>query len=161
MPGWAGRIVAAAGFIVLFAAPVRAQHDLVLFAEPFAGGVQYLGSVGAGWGFGAALTAGPLHGVTLSEERTDDVRNWATSYAAVAYHPARQWRVQIAAGAALLGGDDFAAVYPSGQFGIEALGGRFRIGSFVRVIRIAGSNDTGDYWTQWVPLRLGYSLGGR
>jgi len=32
------------------------------------------------------------------------------------------------------------------------------VGSWVRVVRIAGGNGTGNYRVVWTPIRLGYAI---
>jgi hypothetical protein len=87
----------------------------------------------------------------------DDVRSWAGAWAVLGYRVKNGIRIHVApVGAALAVGNDFSAVYPSGQAGLDIGPGRIRVGSALRVIRVAGPNGTGTWWTQWVPVRLSY-----
>jgi hypothetical protein len=86
-------------------------------------------------------------------------RNWATAYATFGYRTGGFQLLVSPIGAALAVGNDFVAVYPSGQAGIELARRRFRFGSFVRIIRIPEAGDEEPtYWTEWLPVRLGYTL---
>ena len=141
------------------AAEAGAQ-EITLTAEPLAGGVQILTKKGS-WRFGASMTAGPLVGVELTDTDVSDATNAATAFAAVVYRASKLQVVLNPIGAALVVGNDFSAVYPAAQVGVDVLLGRFTIGSALRAIRIAGPNGGAEYWTHWIPVRAGYRLGRR
>jgi hypothetical protein len=135
-------------------------NEVTLFAESFAGGVQYLRVVGGPWRLGVQLAAGPSEGVLLSEEGFEELRSWATGYLAIGYRAANGFEAVVSPiGVAVLSGSDFAAAYPSGQLLLGLGTGRLRIGSVLRVVRIAGGNGSGDYRTEWIPIRVGITLG--
>lgn len=123
-------------------------------------GVHYSVAVGKGWRVGPQLIVGPFHGISVHPKAPDDLKEWVSAYVAVRYPLGRRAVIAFApVGASVVVGGDFAAVYPSAQLGGDYRAGRVLIGSDVRVIRIAGPNDTGDYWIQWIPLRIGLVLG--
>jgi hypothetical protein len=143
---------------------VGQSSEFLLHLEPVAIGVHYAVAAGKGWRVGPQLIVGPFHGISVRPQATREPMNWASAFVSVRYPVGARAVLALAPlGATLVVGGDFAAVYPSGQVGgdYRVGAGRVRIGSDLRVIRIAGPNDTGDYWMQWVPLRIGVVLGGR
>ncbi|MGD8279067.1 MAG: hypothetical protein PVH00_13610 [Gemmatimonadota bacterium] len=151
--------VAAAGPLAA-QAPQRGagRNELTLTAEPVAGGVRYLRGDAAGFRFGAGLTIGPLHGVTIADADTGELDEWATLHALVGFGWMGGFRLTTGPGASLAIGDDFSALYPSGQLSFEWATGRFRLGTVVKAMRIAGSYGTGDYWLRWIPVRIGVAF---
>lgn len=136
------------------------RDEVALFAEPAAGGMQYLHYLGQGWRGGVTVTAGPTYGVRVSKELNSDIRNWGSAYATIGFRTRHGIEANVSPiGAAAIVGDDFGTVYPSAQAHLGLVRDRLRIGSVLRVIRIAGGNGSGTYWTQWVPLRIGVALG--
>jgi hypothetical protein len=132
---------------------------VLVFVEPLAAGLQYAWTTGAGLRLGAALAAGPQFGVDVTDPSAE-IRSWANVQSLIAYRFPNGIEAFVSpVGAALVVGDDFGVVYPSAQMGVEFGGLRVRIGSVIRIIRMAGPNGTGDYWTQWIPLRIAYSFG--
>jgi hypothetical protein len=108
---------------------------------------------------GLGLTAGPLYGVVLRRGEFGRLREWATAYPVLGFGVAPNLEVALSPiGAALLGGDDFGAVYPSAQAGLVWGSGPLRLSSWVRVVRIAGGSGTGIYRVVWTPIRLGYAM---
>lgn len=141
-------------------AGVVRPNEVTLFAEPAAGGAQYLYYLGQGWRGGVTVTAGPTYGVRVSKELSGDIRNWGSAYATIGFRTRGGIEANISPiGVAAIIGNDFGTVYPSGQGYLGVARGRLRAGSVLRVIRIAGGNGSGEYWTQWVPLRVGIVLG--
>jgi hypothetical protein len=137
------------------------RHDVALLAEPLAAGVQYVIHSGGGLRFGAALVAGPQFGVDVANSRSD-IRAWASVNPVLGYRFSNGAEFFISPiGASAIIGNDFGAIYPSGQAGAEFGVGPLRFASLIRTIRIAGGNGTGTYWTQWLPLRVGIPFGGR
>lgn len=135
-----------------------AGTQVAILAEPLAAGLE-VAWAGTRVRAGVALMAGPQFGVDVADADAD-VRSWANAQLMLGYRPAHTFELYLSPiGAALVIGDDFAAVYPSAQAGVEFGAGRIRFGSLFRVIRIAGGNGTGTYWTQWIPLRVAYSIG--
>lgn len=135
-------------------------NEVSLFAESFAGGVQYLRRAGGALRVGLQLAAGPSEGVLLSEESSEELRSWATGYLAIGYRASNGFEAVVSPiGVAVVSGGDFAAAYPSGQLLLGVATGRLRLGSVLRVVRIAGANGGGDYRTEWIPLRVGITLG--
>ena len=133
-------------------------NEVTVTAEPLAAGVQYLRSEG-NFRLGIGLTAGPVYGVVLGGPEFGRLREWATGYPVLGLRVSPNLEVVISPiGAALLGGDDFGAVYPSAQGGVVLGRGSIRVGSWVRVVRIAGGNGTGAYRVVWTPVRLGYAI---
>ena len=139
-------------------APVRGEWSV--FGESWAGGIQYLRLLGGPWRAGAALGAGPFGGVTLARGTSGPLREWATAYVAISVRSAMGAEVIVSPiGAALAVGDDFGAIYPTAQVQLGIARRRFRISSVVRVIRVAGGDGSGTYWSQWIPVRIGYAFG--
>jgi len=96
----------------------------------------------------------------LARGTSGPLREWATAYAAISVRSAAGAEVIVSPiGAALAVGDDFGAIYPTAQVQLGIARRRFRISSVVRVIRIAGADGSGTYWSQWIPVRIGYALG--
>jgi GNAT superfamily N-acetyltransferase len=140
------------------AAPPVRPNEVTVTAEPLAAGVQYLRASGS-FRLGIGLTAGPAYGVVLRRGEFGRLREWATAYPVLGFGVSQNLEVALSPiGAALLGGDDFGAVYPSAQAGVVLGLGAIRVGSWVRVVRIAGGNGTGIYRVVWTPIRLGYAL---
>lgn len=132
------------------------RNELTLHAEPIAAGARYSFAAGSRWRIGPALTIGPFEGVTLRRGQSGQLREWATAYATVSFAPHDRVDLILSPiGAALAVGDDFGSVYPSAQLGVQTGGRRWVLGTDLRVMRIAGPNGTGDYWLQWVPMRVG------
>jgi hypothetical protein len=136
---------------------VSAQ-EVTVTAEPLAVGVQ-LATKGSPWRLGASMTAGPLVGVAFNDTDVSDAKNAATAFAAIIYRPAKLQVVFNPIGAALIVGNDFSSVYPAAQLGADVVLGRWTLGTAVRTIRIAGPNGGADYWTHWIPVRVGLVLG--
>jgi GNAT superfamily N-acetyltransferase len=140
------------------AAPVSRPNEVTVTAEPLAAGIQYLRASGA-FRLGIGLTAGPVYGLVLGGPEFGRLREWATAYPVLGLQVSPGLTVAFSPiGAALLGGDDFGAVYPSAQAGAVLALGAIRVGSWVRVVRIAGGDGTGSYRAVWTPIRLGYAL---
>jgi len=136
------------------------RNEWSVFGESWAGGVQYLRLLGGPWRAGAAVGAGPFGGVTLARGTSGLLREWATAYMAISVRSDTGAEVIVSPiGAALAVGDDFGAIYPTAQVQLGLAKSRLRISSVVRAIRIAGGNRSGTYWSQWIPLRIGYALG--
>ena len=142
--------------LALHAQAPRPANEITIHAEPIAAGIRYTRALGSRVAIGPALIVGPFHGATISKDGFGELREWATAYlgAVVALTPSFRVTLQPV-GAALATGDDFGAVYPSAQGGVEVVAGKMRIGSDIRILRIAGGNGSGLYWTQWVPIRVG------
>jgi GNAT superfamily N-acetyltransferase len=139
-------------------APASRPNELTLTAEPVAAGIQFLRGAGS-VRLGIGLTAGPVYGVVIRRGEFGRLREWATAYPVLALRVSPGLTVALSPiGAALLGGDDFGAVYPSAQGGLVLGSGAIRVGSWVRVVRIAGGEGTGNYRVVWTPIRLGYAL---
>ncbi|HEY9518745.1 MAG TPA: GNAT family N-acetyltransferase [Gemmatimonadales bacterium] len=139
-------------------APAFPANELTVTAEPLAGGIQYVHGAGS-FRLGIGLTAGPVYGVVLGGPEFGRLREWATAYPVLGLRVSPRFTVALSPiGAALLGGDDFGAVYPSAQAGAELALGAIRVGSWVRVVRIAGGDGTGSYRVVWSPVRLGYAM---
>lgn len=140
------------------AAPAARPNEVTVTAEPVAAGIQYLHASGS-FRLGIGVTAGPAYGVVLRRGEFGRLREWATAYPVLGFGVAPNLEVALSPiGAALLGGDDFGAVYPSAQGGVVLGLGTIRVGSWVRVVRIAGGNGTGIYRVVWTPIRLGYAM---
>jgi hypothetical protein len=132
-------------------------NELAVTVEPIAGGAQYLHSFGSRVQFGAVLTLGPVYGVWFSPS---EIRDWGAAYPVLAVRVSPALRVLLSPiGGAISLGNDFGTVYPSAQGGLEVTTGPIRIGSLVRVIRIAGGNGSGTYRTRWIPIRASYAFG--
>ncbi len=141
-------------------APAPVRNEVTLFGESLAGGVQYLRYLGQGWRAGVTAVVGPTYGVRVSKDISDDIRNWGSAYATIGFRTRHGIEADLSPiGVAAIIGNDFGTVYPSGQAYLGIVRGKLRAGSVLRVIRIAGGNGSGDYWTQWVPLRIGLTLG--
>lgn len=140
--------------------PEPPRHEWTVSAEPWAAGVQYLYQLGGPVRAGLAVTAGPFGGVTLARGTTGELREWATAYLAVGLRStAGVEAILNPIGLAVVVGNDFGTVYPSAQGQLGIARRRLRLGSIVRVIRIAGGHGTGLYRWQWIPLRIGYAWG--
>lgn len=139
----------------------NAHGGYVLHVEPLAVGLQYGWAVGGGWRIGPQIIVGPFEGVVLHRTLRDQAKEWASTYVSAKCPLGPRAEVAVAPiGATLVVGNDFRAVYPTAQVGLDYRAGRVFIGSDLRVIRIAGPNGTGDYWTHWIPVRIGLALGG-
>ncbi len=134
------------------------RNEITLTAEPIAAGARYLRGAASGFRFGASLTIGPLHGVTLVDADTGNLDEWATMYALIGVRWAGGIQVSLGPGASLAIGDDFSSLYPSGRADIEWASGRFRVGTAVSTMRIASSYGTGDFRVRWIPVRLGIAF---
>jgi hypothetical protein len=145
-------------------APIAAQaqerHEFQLHVEPVAVGIRSATPIGKGWRVGPTLIAGPFEGVDLNESTSGDLQEVLNGFLTFGYRftPAAELVISPI-GASLGTGDDYAAIYPSAQAGLQVKVGRAWIGSDIRVIRIAEGNNQGTYWTQWIPLRVGLTLG--
>jgi len=165
-PGTGGILASAFVSVALGTVPLAAQsmrdqatrNEVTLTVEPLAAGVRYLRGARAGFRFGAGLTVGPLHGVTLAEAETGNLDEWATAHVLAGYRWNNGLQLAAGPGVALALGDDFGALYPSGEVSIEAASGRLRLGTVVTAMRIAGSYGTGDYWVRWIPVRVGIAF---
>lgn len=135
------------------------RDEGTLAVEPVALSIRYLHAPSQRWQVGATFSVGPFEGVTLHKGDSGKLREWATLYPVVALRPRPEFALLLSPiGAALAIGDDFSSVYPSAQAGLELAHGRLRVGSDLRVIRVAGGDGSGDYWTQWIPLRVGITF---
>ena len=140
------------------ATPASRPNEATVTAEPLAGGIQYSRGSGS-FRLGLGLTAGPVYGVVLRRGEFGRLREWATAYPVLGVRVAPNLELSLSPiGAALLGGDDFGAVYPSAQGGVVLGLGSIRVGSWIRVVRIAGGEGTGIYRVVWTPIRLGYAM---
>ncbi|HET9066597.1 MAG TPA: hypothetical protein VFN22_12325 [Gemmatimonadales bacterium] len=147
--------------LICLVGPLRAQssHAVTLFAEPIAGGVEYLRSVGGAWHLGAGVGVGPSEGLNLGAAPSFDADPWATGYLTLAVRSARGMELALSpAGLIAIVASDFGVIYPSAQVQLSVGAGRFRLGTIVRTIRLAGPNGGSDWWTQWLPLRVGIRL---
>lgn len=132
------------------------RHELTVHAEPLAAGARYAFAAGTRWRIGPSLTVGPFEGVTLRRGQSGELKEWATTYATVSFAPDDRLDLILSPiGAVLALGDDFGSIYPSAQLGVQTGGRQWRLGTDLRLMRIAGPNGTGDYWLQWVPVRVG------
>lgn len=139
--------------------PAQSSHTVTLFAEPIAGGVEYLRSAGGAWHLGAGVGVGPSEGLDLGAAPFFDADPWATGYLTLAVRSARGMELALSpVGAIVIVASDFGVVYPSVQAHLSVGVGRFRLGTIVRTIRLAGPNGGSDWWTQWLPLRVGIRL---
>jgi hypothetical protein len=153
------RPLAAALLLLPALAGAQSRGEVSLFAETVAGGVQYLHGVGPSLFLGAAVGFGPSEGVDIKGLPFRDVDPWATGYLNLAVRTPCGVELSLSpVGAIVVIGDDFGVVYPSAQAQLSARLGRFRLGTIVRTIRVAGANDSAEWWTQWIPLRLGFTL---
>lgn len=131
------------------------RNDVTGFVEPAAAGVRYLRFLGDRVSLGAEVTGGPRYGVVIGGE-ADRVRTWGTIYPVLGYTTPGGLQFTVSPiGGGILIGNDFGTIYPSGQATMELVRGRWRVGTAVHVIRIAGGNGTGTYRTVWTPLRIG------
>lgn len=148
--------------LTLLASPETAagQGPVTLVAEPIAAGVEVLGRVGGTTRLGLTATAGPSETVHLGTALGRDYRTVVNGYATVGLRVATNVEALVSPiGVAVVTGDDYAAAYPSAQAALAIAAGTLRLGSGIRVVRIAGSKGRGDYWWQWVPVRVGVPLG--
>jgi hypothetical protein len=154
------RVCAALLVGMLGAAPAAAQRSVTLVAEPIAVGVEVLGRIGATTRVGLTATGGPSETVNLGEALSRDYRTVVNGYVTIGLRVAPKVEALVSPiGVAVVTGDDFAAACPSAQAAFAVAAGRLRFGSGLRVVRIAGGNGTGDYWWQWIPVRIGIPLG--
>lgn len=136
----------------------QARGELLLTVEPVAGGVQYLHFLGGRWHLGAVVSGGPVYGAWLSDR--SDIRDVAAAFPVVAVDLSPALRLAVSpVGAAAVIGNDFGTVYPAAQTALEVVAGRLRLGSVIRVIRVAGGGGTGDYRVRWIPIRVGLAFG--
>lgn len=161
MPSTCRRVILLCLLAISLASTAAAQsrNEVSLFAEPVAGGIQYARGVGGAVRLGAAVGVGPSEGVDIKGLPFRDVDPWATGYLNLGVRARSGVEVSLSpVGAVVVIGDDFGVVYPSAQAQFSAPFGRFRVGTIVRTIRVAGANGSADWWTQWIPLRLGFTL---
>jgi hypothetical protein len=131
-------------------------NEVAVTVEPIAAGVQYLHSFGSRVQFGAVLTLGPVYGVWFSPS---GIRDWGAAYPVFAVRVSPALRVLLSPiGGAISLGNDFGTVYPSAQGGLELTTGPVRVGSLVRVIRVAGGHGSGTYLTRWIPVRAAFAF---
>lgn len=142
---------------LLLAGGVVHAQQVTIYAEPLAGSVQLLTSE-AGVAVGALVTGGPQFGIRINEPDDDTVRSWATAYPVLSLSGARARLLFSPLGVALAKGNDFTAIYPSAQTVVELRNGRAAAGTGLRIIRVAGPNGSADWWTEWLLLRVGFSL---
>jgi hypothetical protein len=146
--------------ILCATAPAPGQRPVTIVAEPIAVGVEVLGRVGSATRVGLTATAGPSETVNLGAARFRDYRTVVNGYATIGIRLAPPVEALISPiGVAVVTGDDFAAAYPSAQAALAVAAGPVRIGSGIRVVRVAGGSGGGDYWWQWIPIRIGVPLG--
>ncbi len=139
--------------------PLDRPNHFVVQGAPLTLGFSYARSVTRAWQLGLVVTGGKHLGVTISTEGSDDLDVWVSAYLEVAVRPVPA--VALVArpiGVVGLTGGDFGAAYPSAGVGLEYHIARFRLGSDVQVVRIAGPNGTGEYWVRWLPGRLSLRL---
>jgi hypothetical protein len=130
--------------------------EIAVTVEPIAGGAQFLHSFGSRVQLGAVLTLGPVYGVWFSDS---DIRDWGAAYPVLAVRVSPAVRVLLSPiGGAISIGNDFGTVYPSAQGGLELTTGPVRVGSLVRVIRVAGGHGSGTYLARWIPVRASYAF---
>lgn len=140
--------------------PAAGQRPVTVVVEPIAAGVEILGRVGATTRLGLTATAGPSETVNVGADLARDYRTVVNGYATIGVRLGAGVEALLSPiGVAVVTGDDFAAAYPSAQAALAVAAGRIRVGTALRVVRIAGGNGTGDDWWQWVPLRIGVPLG--
>jgi hypothetical protein len=152
--------------LLLPAAPLSGQvqerHQFQLHVEPLAVGIRSATPIGRGWTIGPTLIVGPYEGVNLTESNAGDLREFANGFLTFGYRFTPKAELVLSPiGASAANGNDYATVYPSAQAGLQVQLGGGWVGSDIRVIRIAQGNNQGRYWTQWVPLRVGFVLGKR
>ena len=156
----AGRVSLLVAALLTAPAVASGQGVVTLVAEPIAAGVEVLGRVGSATRLGLTLTAGPSETANLGEYLGRDYRTVLNGYVTLGLRLAPTVEALVSPiGAAVVTGDDFAAVYPSAQGVLAVAAGPVRLGSGIRVVRIAAGSGRGDYWWQWIPLRIGVPLG--
>lgn len=129
-----------------------------LHAEALAVGGYFTLPPESSWSVGLDLSVGKHLVVDVTDEGSG-VTTYATGYLGAGWRPNEHWQVALSpVGLALVVGNDFAAIYPSGRFGISYFWERIGVGSELRVVRIAGSFGSGDYWVQWAPVRISFRL---
>jgi hypothetical protein len=146
--------------VLALAAPATssAQSRVSVNAEPVAIGLDY-GNRSAGWGLAVEALGGPQYGVDLHGTAESSARRWASTFASLRYRSAGGFGVILSPlGASLMIGNDYSAVYPSAQLGVDYGKGRLGVGTFARVFRIPTADSNAEYWAQWVPVRISYSL---
>src|SRR5690606_34347591 len=135
----------------------KAQEDVgvvELHVEALAGGATVTLPAGSEWSVGLDLSGGTHLGLDLLEV-DDELDLVAVLYPVVSWRPDPGLQVSISPiGLAGVIGNDFGAIYPSGRLGVGYFRGRYGVGTEFRVVRIAGSFGTGDYWLRWSPVRL-------
>ncbi|MGE3801473.1 MAG: hypothetical protein AB7H80_10660 [Candidatus Kapaibacterium sp.] len=129
-----------------------------LHAEALAVGGYFTFPPKSNWSVGLDLSVGKHLVVDLTDEGSG-VTTYATGYLGATWRPNADWQVAFnPIGLALVVGNDFAAIYPSGRFGVSYFWERIGIGTELRLVRIASSFGTGDYWGQWSPVRVSLRL---
>jgi hypothetical protein len=158
---WWGRGSLAGVVCALVTTSVGAQatSQVRVFVEPLAGGVELLRPAGDRWWFGAALGVGPSEGVTVAGLPRWDADPWVTGYLTAAFElPAAVELAVSPIGAIAVIGSDFGVVFPSAQLQLSRGAGRFRLGTALRVIRVAEAGGRATWWTEWLPLRVSVTL---
>jgi hypothetical protein len=148
------------GVLCVLISPVAGHAQggrLAVTGEPAAIGLSFATSQTTG--LVLAAHAGPSFGLDVNDEIGGDARSWAGAYLGLGVRSEGGIGFHVSPlGAAVVAGNDYASVYPSAQLGVDYGRKRFRLGTMVRVIRVPTANSTAAYWTQWVPVRISYSL---
>lgn len=139
----------------------KAQEDVGVVephVEALAVGAMVTFPAGSEWSVGVDLSAGKHLGLDLPEV-DDELDLVGAGYAVITWRPDSRWQASLGPiGLAGVVGNDFAAVYPSGRLGLGHFWGRLGVGTEFRLVRIAGSNGTGEYWLHWSPVRVSVRL---
>jgi hypothetical protein len=135
-------------------------NQLMLQANPFAGYAGYARRLSGRWYAGAGVGGGPSTLVQVSGAGLyDDEREGGHAGVFIGYAPSPYLQLEVCPlRLSLLLGNDYGAVYPSAEMGVMAGTRRFKAGSRLVVVRVAGPNGTGDYPLFWIPLNLRYTL---
>ncbi len=122
--------------------------------EAVAVGAALVVPVGGAWSVGGDVSVGK-HAVVNVTDAGAGIDTYATGYLGLRWTPDAAWQLALSPlGAAVVVGNDFGTAYPSARLGISRFWRRVGIGTEVRLVRIAGGGGSGDYWVQWVPVRV-------
>jgi hypothetical protein len=130
-----------------------------IYLEPAGLGLSATAATGDFISIGISTFAGRQFAPVLHWYDYHDVTSWANGYLLISARLSRNVAVLVKPiGGAVVSGNDWGTVFPSGAIGLQILSGRIRFSSEIRAVRVAGGNGLGEYHVSWVPIRLGWML---
>ena len=137
--------------------PIRWEG--VAWVEAIGAGGRAIFAVHPSLALGAGLNVGRFEGIDLRTGVADQLHVIGAIHLTGVARIAGPVRLVVSPiGTSLVTGDDFGALYPSAEAGLEFARARLRASSAVRVVRIPTGDAGAEYWVQWVPLRVGIAF---